>query len=121
MNNTILLKKEPRIEFQLVANGFHITDKKAEANNGFYPYGDLQSIELNSIWYPRLAKYLRAFTWILNGVPIFPDSETCKKASVIMHFSNQKVAIWLTDSYMTDKAKLLKELLDKKTRYLSNT
>ena len=74
------------------------------------------SIELNKIWFPRLAKWLRVFTWIFNGVPFFPDSESCKEAMVIINLKKMKLGMWLTDSYMTNKAKVLKELLDKKTK-----
>ena len=114
MSENIILKKDPKIEFQLLDNGFQLIDKQTEKNSGFYAYHDLQSIELNKTWYPRLAKWLRAFTWILNGVPLFPDGETCKKANVIIQLKEMKLGVWLTDSYMIGKAKTLKKLLDKK-------
>lgn len=117
MNENIILKKNPKIEFQLLDNGFQLIDEQTERNSGFYSYNDLQSIELNKIWFPRLAKWLRIFTWIFNGVPFFPDAESCKKANVIIHFRKTKLGVWLTDSYMADKAKKLKELLDKKTKH----
>ena len=115
MSETIILKKNPKIEFQLLHNGFKLIDKKTEQNSGFYYYYDLQSIELNKVWYPRLASWLRIFTWILNGVPYFPDAESYKKANIVIHLVKTKIFIWLTDSNMADKAKRLKELLDKKT------
>ena len=114
MSENIILKNNPKIEFQLLDNGFQLIDEQTERNSGFYSYHDLQSIELNKIWFPRLAKWLRIFTWIFNGVPFFPDAESCKKANVIIHFRKTKLGMWLTDSYMVDKAKRLKELLDKK-------
>lgn len=117
MNENIILKKNPKIEFQLLDNGFQLIDEQTERNSGFYSYNDLQSIELNKIWFPRLAKWLRIFTWIFNGVPFFPDAESCQKANVIIHFRKTKLGVWLTDSYMVDKAKNLKELLDKKTKH----
>ncbi|MFT5168126.1 MAG: hypothetical protein ACI8P3_003365 [Saprospiraceae bacterium] len=117
MSENIILKKNPKIEFQLLDNGFQLIDEQTERNSGFYSYNDLQFIELNKIWFPRLAKWLRIFTWIFNGVPFFPDAESCKKAKVIIHFRKMKFGMWLTDSYMADKAKMLKELLDKKTKH----
>lgn len=117
MSENIILKKNPKIEFQLLDNGFKLIDGKIEQNSGFYSYNDLQSIELNKIWFPRLAKWLRTITWILNGVPYFPDAESCKKANLIIHFRKAKLGIWLTDSYMADKAKRLKELLDEKAKH----
>ncbi|MFT4535152.1 MAG: hypothetical protein ACJA1A_001806 [Saprospiraceae bacterium] len=116
MSENIVLKKSPKIEFQLLDNGFQLVDEQTELNSGFYSYSDLRSIELNKTWYPRLAKWLRIITWILNGVPYFPDAESCKKAKVIMHFRKIKLGMWLTDSYMADKAKILKVLLDEKTK-----
>ena len=117
MSENIILKKNPRIEFQLLDNGFKLIDGQTERNSGLYSYNDLQSIELNKIWFPRLAKWLRIITWILNGVPYFPDAESYKKANLIIHFRKTKLGIWLTDSNMADKAKRLKELLDEKTKH----
>ena len=116
MSDNIILKKKPKIEFQLHDNGFQLIDEQTELNSGFYSYNDLQSTELRKIWFPRLSKWLRIFTWIINGVPFFPDAESCKKAKVIIHFRKTKLGLWLTDSYMADKAKKLKKLLDKKTK-----
>lgn len=116
MSDTILLKKNPKIEFQLLDHGFQLIDEQTDQNSGFYAYQDIRSVELNKIWFPRLAKCLRIFTWIFNGVPFFPDAESYKKANVIIHFGKTKLGMWLTDSYMADKAKRLKVLLDKKTK-----
>lgn len=118
MSDNIILKNNPKIEFQLLDNGFQLIDEQTERNSGFYFYNDFQSIELNKIWFPKLAKWLRFFTWILNmGVPYFPDAESYKKANLIIHFGKTKLGIWLTDSYMAGKAKKLKELLDEKTKH----
>ena len=117
MSENIILKKNPKIEFQLLDNGFKLVDGQTERNSGFYSYNDLQSIELNKIWFPRLAKWLRIITWIFNGVPYFPDANSCKKANLFIHYRKTKLGIWLTDSYMADKAKRLKELLDEKTKH----
>ena len=118
MNQNIILKKNPKIEFQLLDNGFQLIDEQTEHNSGFYDYNDLQSVELDKTWYPRLAKILRAITWVFNGVPLYPDSESCKKAKVVIHLRKTKLGLWLTDSYMTGKAKTLKRLLDEKTGVL---
>ncbi|PLX11110.1 MAG: hypothetical protein C0597_15680 [Marinilabiliales bacterium] len=114
MSENIILKKNPRIEFQLLDTGFELIDGQTERNTGFYSYDDVQSIDLNNVWFPRLAKWLRLITWIFNGVPYFPDAESYKKSSLIIHFRNTKFGIWLTDTYMAEKAKRIKELLDKK-------
>ena len=116
MGENIILKKNPKIEFQLLDNGFNLIDGQTELNSGFYSYSDLQSIELNKVWFPILAKWLRIITWILNGVPYFPDAESCKKANLVIHFRKAKLGIWLTDSYMAEKAKRLEELLEEKTK-----
>ena len=113
----VILKKNPKIEFQFLENGFQLIDNQTEKNSGFYAYEDLKSIELNKIWFPRLAKWLRAFTWILNGVPFFPDAETCKKSNVIIKLRKMNLSMWLTDTYMTRKAKMIKKLLDKKAQH----
>ncbi|MCJ7802416.1 MAG: hypothetical protein MUP82_08690 [Candidatus Marinimicrobia bacterium] len=117
MSENIILKKNPKIEFQLLDNGFKLIDGQTERNTGFYSHHDMQSIELNKVWFPRLAKWLRIITWVLNGVPYFPDAESYKKANFIIHFRKTKLGIWLTDSYMADKAKRLKELLEEKTKH----
>ena len=117
MSENIILKKNPKIEFQLLDNGFTLMDGQTERNSGLYSYNDLQSIELNKVWYPRLARWLRIITWIFNGVPYFPDAESCKKANLIIHSKKTKLGIWLTDSYMVGKAKKLKELLEEKTKH----
>lgn len=117
MSENIILKKNPKIEFQLLDNGFELIDGQTDRNTGFYSYNDVQSIDLNYVWFPRLAKFLRIITWIFNGVPYFPDAESYKKANLIIHFRRTKLGIWLTDSYMADKAKRIKQLLDEKTKH----
>lgn len=114
MRNHIVLKQNPKIEFQLQDNGFQLLDEQTERNSGFYSYQDLLSIELNNIWFPRLAKWMRVFTWILNGVPFFPDADSYKKASVILRFKKAKLGMWLTDLHMADQAKKLKKIIDQK-------
>ena len=74
MIECIILKKDPKIELQILENGFKLIDGQAEGNSGFYDYHDIQSIQLNRVWFPMLTRCLRIFTWILNGVPYFPDS-----------------------------------------------
>ena len=117
MSENIILKKNPKIEFQLLDNGFELIDGQTERHSGFYSYKDIQSIDLNNVWFPRLAKWLRVITWIFNGVPYFPDAKSYKKANLIIHFRKTKLGIWLTDPYMADKAKRIKELLDEKTKH----
>lgn len=118
MGESIVLKKNPKIEVQLLDKGFKLIDEQTKRNNGFYPYTDLHAIDLNNIWFPRLAKWLRPITWIFNGVPYFPDAASYKKANVIFHLHKTKLGIWLTDSSMADKAKRIKALLDAKANYV---
>ena len=113
MKENIFLNEFPKIEFQFLEKGFHLIDEQTETNSGFYAYSDLENIELNKTWFPKLAKCLRVFTWIINGVPFFPDSDSYKKAQVVFHFKQSKLGFWLTNSYMVKKAKLLKKILDK--------
>ncbi len=117
MSASIVFKKNPKIEFQLLENGFTLIDEQTEENSGLYSYTDLRSIELNKIWFPRLAKWLRLITWILNGVPYFPDAASCKKANLIIHFKKTNLGLWLTDTRMSSKAKKLKALLEEKTKH----
>jgi hypothetical protein len=117
MGENIILKKNPKIEFQFLDNGFELIDGQTERNSGFYSYNDLQSTDLNNVWFPRLAKCLKTITWILNGVPYFPDAESYKKANLIIHLRKAKLGIWLTNSYMAEKAKRIKELLDENTKH----
>lgn len=117
MSENIILKQNPKIEFQILDNGIQLNDEETVGNSGFYSYNDFQSIELNKIWFLRLAKWLRIFTWIFNGVPFFPEAESCKKAKVMIHFREMEIGIWLINYYMVDKAKMLKKLLDKKSKH----
>lgn len=120
MSKNIILKENPKIEFQLLDNGFKLVDGQTAQNSGFYPYHDLQLIQLNKIWYPRLAKCLRIITWILNGVPYFPDAESCKKSNIYIYHRKKKLGIWLTDSQMANKAKILKVQLDNKSKAIAS-
>ncbi|WP_350288481.1 hypothetical protein [uncultured Croceitalea sp.] len=113
MCENILLYKKPKIEFKFLDNGFQLVDKQTVQNSGFYSYNHIKFIQLNKIWFLRLAKWIRVFTWICNGVPFFPDTKSCKKASLVIYFKEKKLCIWLTDSYMAGKAKTLKKLLEK--------
>ena len=90
MPENIILKRNPKIEFQMFELGFQLIDEQTVRNSGFYAYNDLQSVELNRTWFPRLTKWLRVFSAICNFVPLFPDAETCKSAHVKFHFSNMK-------------------------------
>ena len=105
MSENIILKNNPKIEFQFLENGFELIDRQTNRNSGFYSYDDLQSIDLDNAWFPRLAKWLRAITWILNGVPFFPDSDSYKKAKLTIHSEKSSLGIWLTDTSMAEKAK----------------
>jgi hypothetical protein len=116
MSESIILRTDPRIEFQLHDSGFELIDGRPEGSSGSYPYQHVRSVELNKPWYPRLAKWLRVLTWVLNGVPYFPDAATCKKASLIIRSKKAKLGIWLTDPHMADKARRLKGLLDERVR-----
>ncbi len=116
MEISLILKKNPKIEFQFLDNGFELFDGQTEKNSGFYAFKDLQSIELNYVWFPRLAIWLRVITWIFNGVPYFPDADTYKKSNLIIHFNKKKLGIWLTNTYMADKAKKLKRFLEERTK-----
>lgn len=115
MHENILLKKNPKIEFQLLDNGFQLIDEQTEGHSGYYAYNDLQSIELNSPWFPSFAKWLRVITCFLNVVPFFPDAASYKKANVILHFGKTQLGMWLTDSTMANQARKIKELLDLRT------
>lgn len=121
MSEHIILKKDPKIEFQFMDDGFELIDNQTERNNGFYEYSDVKSIALNSVWFPRLAKWLRGITWVLNGVPFFPDAESYKKSNLKIHVSEIKLGIWLTDSYMADKAKQIKKRLDDKSLIITQS
>ena len=68
MSENIILRNNPRTEFQFFDDGFKIIEKQAERNNGFYSFSDVQSIELNKLWYPRLVKWLRNFPGWSTGL-----------------------------------------------------
>jgi hypothetical protein len=111
---TIRLKKDPLIEFRLENDGFYLNDVQHSENNGFYCYDDLNSVELNRVWFPKLSIWMRIITTILNGVPFFPDADSYKTASLILRSNDSDIGIWLTDISMANSAKKLKMLLDQK-------
>lgn len=115
MSESILLKKEPKIEFLFSEDGFQIIDEQTDRNNGFYSYKELQSIELNKVWFPKLSVWMRIITTFLNGVPYFPDADTYKTASLIIHGRKSKIGVWLTDTAMANQAKRLKAYVDNKS------
>tara|TARA_R110002049_G_scaffold289495_3_gene472368 strand:+ start:479 stop:787 length:309 start_codon:yes stop_codon:yes gene_type:complete len=102
MIEILLLKKKPQIEFQFLAKGFELIDAQIQENYGFYAYNDIESIALNNASIPKLAKWLRMITWVLNGIPFFPDTETYKKANLNIRFKKTELTLWLTDSYMAN-------------------
>lgn len=114
MDKYIILKKNPKIEIHILEEGYKLIDRQTQQNTGFYNYSDMRSVKLNNVWFLKLAKWLRVITWILNGVPYFPDSSSCKKANIIIHFRNTKIGIWLTDTAMANRAKRIKEILEEK-------
>ena len=120
MSKNIILKKAPKIEFKFLENGFELIDGQINHNSGFYFYNDLDSIDLDNSWFPRLSNWLRAITWILNGVPFFPDSDSYKKAKLTIHSEKSNLSIWLTDTFMAEKAKNIKEILDTKSKQSPN-
>ena len=105
MSKNIILKKDPKIEFKFLENGFELIDGQINHNSGFYFYNDLHSIDLDNSWFPRLSNWLRAITMIINGVPFFPDSDSYKKAKLTIHSEKSSLGIWLTDTSMAEKAK----------------
>ena len=111
-DSTILLKKEPKIEFQFQETGFQLIDAQKESNSGFYSYQDIQSVELNKVWFPRFSKIMRAVTWVLNGVPFFPDAESYKIANIQVQTTDSILGIRLTNSYMADMSRKLKKKLE---------
>jgi len=121
MSKNIILKKDPKIEFKFLENGFELIDGQINHNSGFYFYNDLHSIDLDNSWFPRLSNWLRAITRIINGVPFFPDSDSYKKAKLTIHSEKSSLGIWLTDTSMAEKAKKIKELLDTKSQLSGST
>lgn len=115
MSENIVLKNNPKMEIQLLNKGFKLIDGQTEGTADFYSYHDVQSVELNKVWYPRLVKWLRYTTWLINGAPLV--GEISKKANLVIKSSKTKLTIWLTDSDMVEKAKRLVVLLNKKTKH----
>lgn len=115
MSENIILKDNPKIEFQFLDNGFKLIDGQTERNTDFYSYHEIQSVELNKVWYPKLVKWLRYTTWLINGAPLV--GEISKKAKLVLNIRKTKLTIWLTDSEMVEKAKRLEELINKKINH----
>ena len=111
--NIILKKNNPKIEFQLLDNGFKLIHGQTEQNTDFYSYHDTQSIELNKGWYPKLVKGLRYISGFIFGAPLV--GEISKGANLVLNIRKTKFKIWLVDSDMVDKAQKLVELINKKT------
>ncbi len=114
MNENIILRNNPKTEFQLLDNGFRLVDGRRVRNNGFYSYDDVQSIEFNKVWYIRLLKWLRYSTWLLNGAPLV--GETSNKANLVINTKKTKIKILLTEFDMADKAQRFVALLNKKLK-----
>lgn len=119
MTNNLVFNINPKIECQLHNNGFELIDRQTAMNSGFYSYADLQSIDIINGWFPKLSKYLRAITWILNGVPLFPDADSFKKSKLIFHFKEHVLSIELTNACMVKKAKRFKALFEEKQLILA--
>ena len=120
MITNILLKENPKIEFQFLEKGFQLVDENTKSNSGFYLYSSIKSVDLHKTWFPKLAKGLRTITWIFNGVPFFPDGESAKKANIIIHSKKIKLGIWLTNSQMVNQAKRLKSILENRQNEISS-
>lgn len=117
MNENIILKNSPKTEFKLLENGFKLIDGETENNTGFYSYNEIQNIELNKVWFPKLVNWLRYTSWLFNGgVPMVGEGRW-KKANLIINIEKRKIKIWLSDSDMANKSKKLVELLNKKTKH----
>lgn len=115
MGEHIVLRDDPKMEFQLHEHGFAIKDARTKQNSDFYAYDDIQLIELNNTWVPTLVKWLRYTTWLLNGAPL--AGESSNKANLVIDVRTSKFKIWLTDTDMVDKAKKLAQMLSLKSNY----
>lgn len=114
MNQSIVLRQEPKFEIQLLEEGFQIVDANKDENNGYFTYQELDSVEINRAWFPKLSVWMRVITTFLNGVPFFPSADQYKTANLILHVKQSKIGVWLTSSNMADEAIKLKELLSRK-------
>ena len=113
MTKNIILNNDPKTEFQLLDNGFKLIDGQRKRNTGFYPYDEMQSIELHKLWYNGLVKWLRYGTWLINGAPLV--DEIPEKGSLDITIGKTKLTVFLTNADMLQKAKGLVALLNKKT------
>jgi hypothetical protein len=116
MSEAIILKKKPKIEFQFRDNGFELFDEETKQNEGFYLLDDIQSVELNKAWFPRFAKWMKIFTWVLNGVPYFQDAKSYKKSNIIIRTKNRTIGFVLENPYMADNARKLNKALGRKLK-----
>ena len=114
MTKNIILNNDPKTEFQLLDNGFKLIDGQRKRNTGFYPYDEMQSIELHKLWYNGLVKWLRYGTWLINGAPLV--DEIPEKGSLDITIGKTKLTVFLTNADMLQKAKGLVTLLNKKTK-----
>ena len=114
MTKNIILNNDPKTEFQLLDNGFKLIDGQRKRNTGFYPYDEMQSVELHKLWYNGLVKWLRYGTWLINGAPLV--DEIPEKGSLDITIGKTKLTVFLTTADMLQKAKGLVTLLNKKTK-----
>ena len=114
MTKNIILNNDPKTEFQLFDHGFKLIDGQRKRNTGFYPYDEMQSIELHKLWYNGLVKWLRYGTWLINGAPLV--DEIPEKGSLDITIGKTKLTVFLTNADMLQKAKGLVTLLNKKTK-----
>ena len=112
MNERLLLNKSPKILFLLQPDGFQLEFEQSRNHMVFYAYSDIQYIKLKRGWFPRFATFLRALTWILNGVPYFPDASSCNKSSLHIQFKKNVLLLNITSVSMAKKAKEIKQLLE---------
>ena len=112
MNKQFLLNESPRILFLLQPDGFQLKFEQSRNHMVFYAYSDIQYIKLKRGWFPRFATFLRALTWILNGVPYFPDAASCKKSSFCIQLNKHSIELPLRSVSMVKKAKELRQLLE---------
>lgn len=113
MTENIVLNNDPKTEFQLLDDGFKLIDGGRERNTGFYAYDDMQSVELNPLWYNGLAKWLRYGTWLINGAPLV--DEIPEKGSLVITIGKTKLTVYLTNTDMLRKGKELVSLLKRRT------
>ena len=112
MDKQFLLNESPRILFLLQPDGFQLKFEQSRNHMVFYAYSDIQYIKLKRGWFPRFATYMRALTWVLNGVPYFPDAASCNTSSLHIQFKKNILLLNITSISMAKKAKEFKQLLE---------